>query len=70
MHPSHMAALPGGYDPIGVVDAARILGVSRRTVHRLISTGELEALRVPGTRHGTFLLDRRAVELRAVKAAS
>ncbi len=57
---------------IGTVEAARILGgVSHRTVHRLVESGDLTpSMTAPGGKNGTFLFDRADVErLAKVRAA-
>lgn len=54
---------------IGSVEAARILGRSPRTVHRMVGSGELEpAVVAPGGRAGVYLFRRADVE--RVKAGS
>lgn len=67
---AQLSTLPAGFDPIGTMDAARMLGKSTATVRRLILVGTLDYLHVPGTRHGTYLVDRAAVERLATLAAS
>ena len=48
---------------IGTAEAARILGKSHRTIHRLVETGELApALVAPGGRAGAFLFRKSDVE--------
>lgn len=50
-------------DLIGTAEAARILGKSPRTVHRLVDSGDLTpAITAPGGHHGTFLFRRGDVE--------
>lgn len=48
---------------IGTAEAARILGKSHRTIHRLVEAGELTpVLTAPGGYAGTFLFDKADVE--------
>lgn len=48
---------------IGTAEAARILGKSHRTIHRLVNDGDLPvAITAPGGRVGTFLFMRSDVE--------
>ena len=50
-------------DLIGTAEAARILGRSHRTVHRMVRDGGLTpAITAPGGHHGTFLFRRADVE--------
>lgn len=57
-------------DLIGTVEAARILGKSPRTVHRLVESGQLTpAITAPGGFAGAFLFDRTDVEALAGAAA-
>ena len=69
----HDEAMPHTEEPlIGTAEAARILGgVSHRTVHRLVESGDLTpAMTAPGGRAGAFLFDRADVErLAKVRAA-
>lgn len=52
-------------DLIGTTEAARILGRSPRTVHRLVQAGELvPAYTAPGGPHGTYLF--RLADLEAL----
>ena len=55
---------------IGTAEAARMLGKSARTVHRLVESGKLvPAVTAPGGYVGTFLFDRADVEQLAKAAA-
>lgn len=48
---------------IGTAEAARMLGKSPRTVHRLVATGDLTpAMTAPGGRVGVFLFRKADVE--------
>ncbi len=48
---------------IGSPQAARILCVSARTIHRMAAAGDLSpALTAPGGPHGAFLFDAAEVE--------
>jgi excisionase family DNA binding protein len=50
-------------DLIGSAEAARILGKSQRTVHRLVQSGDLTpAFTAPGGFAGAFLFKREDVE--------
>lgn len=50
-------------DLIGTTEAARILGKSPRTVHRLVHAGQLTpAVTAPGGYAGTFLFKRSDIE--------
>lgn len=66
-----MSTEPGKPDLVTSPQAAHILGVSNRTVHRLADAGELKpALQLPGP-NGAFLFLRSAVEaLRDARAAA
>ena len=56
---------------IGTAEAARILGKSPRTVHRLVSTGRLIPAHVaPGGYAGSFLFRREDVEALASEVAA
>ena len=56
---------------IGSAEAARILGKSPRTVHRLVEAGNLTpAMTAPGGRAGAFLFRRSDVEALAKSAAA
>ena len=59
-------------DLIGTAEAARILGKSPRTVHRLVDSGDLTpALTAPGGRAGAYLFHRSDVEkLRPTEAVA
>lgn len=58
-------------DLIGSAEAARILGKSPRTIHRLVDSGALTpAVHAPGGYAGTFLFRRDDIEALAEKAAS
>ena len=53
---------------IGSSEAAKVLGCSRRTVHRLVARGALRpADTAPGGPYGTHLFKRTAVEALARK---
>ena len=55
---------------IGTTEAARLLGKSPRTVHRLVANGDLTPeVTAPGGRAGAFLFKRSDVE-RLVKNTS
>lgn len=57
----HDEAMP--HDLIGSAEAARLLGRSPRTIHRLVESGDLvPALTAPGGFKGTFLFNRSDVE--------
>lgn len=48
---------------IGTAEAARMLGKSPRTVHRLVAAGNLTpAMTAPGGRVGVFLFNRSDIE--------
>lgn len=48
---------------IGTAEAARLLGKSHRTIHRLVESGALvPALVAPGGRKGAYLFDSADVE--------
>ena len=50
-------------DLIGTTEAARVIGKSPRTVHRLVESGELTpAMVAPGGHSGSFLFRRADVE--------
>jgi hypothetical protein len=50
-------------DLIGTAEAARLLGKSPRTVHRLVQSGELTpALTAPGGFKGSYMFNRVDVE--------
>lgn len=56
---------------IGTVEAARILGKSPRTVHRLVANGDLTpAVVAPGGYSGSFLFNRADVERLAKERAA
>lgn len=58
-------------DLIGSTEAARILGKSPRTVHRLVASGHLRpAVTAPGGFKGTFLFLRADVLRLAAEKAS
>lgn len=58
-------------DLIGSVEAARILGKSPRTVHRMVDAGELTPVMVaPGGFKGAYLFDRADVERVKAEAAA
>ena len=51
-----------GPDFIGTTEAARILGKSNRTVHRMVTNGQLcPVVTAPGGFAGTYLFHRRDV---------
>lgn len=57
----HCEAMPN--DLIGSAEAARLLGRSPRTIHRLVESGHLTpAMTAPGGFRGTFLFHRADVE--------
>lgn len=48
---------------IGTTEAARLLGKSPRTVHRMVKAGTLTpAMTAPGGFAGTYLFDRDEIE--------
>lgn len=58
---------------IGTTEAARLLGKSPRTVHRLVASGDLvPEVTAPGGKAGAFLFKRSDIErlARMEKAAS
>lgn len=57
-------------DLIGSTEAARLLGKSPRTVHRMVEAGTLvPAMTAPGGRAGVYLFKRADVEALAKAAA-
>ena len=55
---------------IGSAEAARILGKSPRTIHRLVKSGDLTPVyTAPGGQHGSYLFERGTVEQLAQTAA-
>ena len=63
--------MPTPPDLIGTTEAARILGKSPRTVHRLVAAGRLTpAITAPGGFAGAYLFDRRDVEALAADKAT
>lgn len=47
---------------IGSAEAARILGKSPRTIHRLVKSGDLKPVyTAPGGQHGSYLFTRATV---------
>ena len=55
-------------DLIGSTEAARLLGKSPRTIHRMVAAGTLSpAVIAPGGRAGSYLFDR--ADLEALTAA-
>ena len=55
--------MPHTEDLIGTAEAARILGRSPRTVHRMVDAGDLTpALTAPGGPAGAYLFRRADVE--------
>lgn len=64
----HMPQIDDGLVTAG--EAATILQCDRRTVHRLVERGELQAvMKMPGLR-GALVLDRKAVESLAMERAA
>lgn len=56
---------------IGSAEAARILGKSPRTIHRLVKAGDLNPVyTAPGGQHGSYLFDRDEVERLAAGSAA
>lgn len=54
---------------IGTAEAARLLGKSSRTVHRMVASGQLEvAVTAPGGFKGVWLFNRADIE--AIKSRS
>jgi excisionase family DNA binding protein len=49
-HPRFLTTTPEGCITVSPTEAARALGVSRATIHALISRGELPSLKVGGAR--------------------
>ena len=65
-----MGVMPHTEDLIGTAEAARILGRSHRTVHRMVRDGGLTpAITAPGGHHGTYLFHRADVEALSKAAA-
>lgn len=48
-------------DLMTALDVAASLGVHRRTVHRMVQNGQLEATKLPGY-NGQYIFDRAYVE--------
>ena len=71
-HLVHDADMAQTEDLIGTAEAARILGRSPRTVHRMVATGDLTpALTAPGGPSGSYLFRRTEVErVKREKAAA
>lgn len=66
---THSEPMPTS-DLIGSAEAARILGKSPRTIHRLVQSGALKpALTAPGGFAGAYLFDRSDIEALKVGAA-
>jgi excisionase family DNA binding protein len=62
--------MPQTTDLIGTAEAARILGKSNRTIHRMVADGRLTvAHTAPGGYVGVWLFDRRDIEALAKAAA-
>lgn len=58
-------------DLVGTVEAARILGKSPRTVHRMVKAGVLTpVITAPGGFAGSYLFDRADVERVRSEAAA
>ena len=56
---------------IGTAEAARLLGKSHRTIHRLVESGALvPALVAPGGRKGAYLFNAQDVERIASEVAA
>ena len=56
---------------IGSAEAARLIGKSQRTVHRLVHSGALVPVMViPGGRVGVYLFDREDVQRIAEQGAA
>lgn len=67
----HDAGMPQATELIGSTEAARILGQSPRTVHRLVAAGTLvPTIVAPGGRAGAYLFERSDVEQLADAKAS
>jgi len=49
-HPRFLSTIPEGCITVSPTEAARVLGVSRATIHSLISRGELPSLKIGGAR--------------------
>jgi len=49
-HPRFLTTIPEGCITVSPTEAARVLGVSRATIHSLISRGELPSLKIGGAR--------------------
>lgn len=57
-------------DLIGSTEAARLLGKSPRTIHRLVAAGKLApALTAPGGFKGSYLFRRADIEALASEAS-
>lgn len=55
---------------IGSAEAARIIGKTPRTIHRLVKSGALKpAMTTPGGAHGAFLFRREDIERLTTAAA-
>lgn len=66
----HGEVMPQTTDLIGTTEAARILGKSPRTVHRMVADGRLTvAHTAPGGYVGVWLFDRAHIEALAKAAA-
>ena len=62
--------MPHDTNLIGTAEAARILGKSPRTIHRLVDSGQLTpAFTAPGGHHGAYLFRREDIEALAKAAA-
>lgn len=57
-------------DLIGTAEAARILGKSPRTVHRMVPNDLRPAIVAPGGRAGVYMFRRADVEALARRAAA
>lgn len=58
-------------DLIGTVEAARLIGRSPRTIHRLVHSGVLApAVVAPGGNSGVYLFKRSDIELHAALGGS
>jgi excisionase family DNA binding protein len=59
------------HDLIGTTEAARVLGKSTRTVHRMVKAGRIAPVMIaPGGYVGTWLFDRAQIQALADEMAA